>query len=68
MFQIGLIKVIKNTVLWAYVINNLNGEEIVGRFYEKEFQKTNQKELRVETIIKRKGDKQYVKWEGFDIT
>ena len=63
-----MIKVIKNTVLWAYVINNLNGEEIVGRFYEKELQKTNQKELRVETIIKRKGDKQYVKWEGFDIT
>ena len=30
-------------------------------FYEKELQKTNQKELRVEKVIKRKGDKMYVK-------
>ena len=34
---------IKNTVLWTYVISDLNGEEIVGTFYEKELQKTNQK-------------------------
>ena len=33
---------IKNTVPWTYVINNLNGEEIAGTFYEKELQKTNQ--------------------------
>ena len=42
---------------WTYVINDLNGEEIVGTFYEKELQKTNQKELRIEKVIKRKGDK-----------
>ena len=29
-----------------YVINDLNGEEIIGTFYEKESQKTNQKEFR----------------------
>ena len=34
---------IKNTVPWTYVINDLNGEEIIGTFYEKELQKTNQK-------------------------
>ena len=34
---------IKNTVPWSYVINDLNGEEITGSFYEKELQKTNQK-------------------------
>ena len=34
---------IKNAVPWAYVINDLNGEEIIGTFYEKELQKTNQK-------------------------
>ena len=34
---------IKNTVPWTYVINDLNGEEITGIFYEKELQKTNQK-------------------------
>ena len=41
------------TVSWIYVISDLNGEEIVGKFYEKEFQKTNQKEFRVEKITKR---------------
>ena len=34
-----MIKKIKNTVLWTYVISDLNGEEIVGAFYEKELQK-----------------------------
>ena len=42
-----MIKTVKNTVLWIYVINDLNGEEIVGTFYGKEFQKTNQKEFRI---------------------
>ena len=53
---------IKNTVPGACVINDLNGEEIIGTFYEKELQKTNQKELRIEKVIKRKRDKLYVKW------
>ena len=57
---------VKNTVLWTYVINDLNGEEIIGTFYEKELQKTNQKEFRIEKVIKRKGDKLYVKWKGYD--
>ena len=55
---------VKNTVPWTYAISALNGEEIVGTFYEKELQKTNQKEFRVEKVIKRKGDKLYVKWIG----
>ena len=50
----------------AHVINNLNGEEIIGTFYEKELQKTNQKEFRIEKVIKRKGDKLYDKWKGYD--
>ena len=40
-------KKVKNTVPWAYVINDLNGEEIVGTFYENKLKKTNQKELRI---------------------
>ena len=52
-----MIKKVKNTVPWTYVISDLNGEEILGKFYEKELQKTNQKEFRVEKVIKRKGDK-----------
>ena len=33
---------------------------------KKEFQKTDQKELRVKKVIKRKGDKLYFKWKGYD--
>ena len=51
---------------WTYVIRGLNGEEIIGTFYEKELQKTNQKEFRVEKVIKRKGNKLYVKWKSCD--
>ena len=55
-----MIKKVKNTVPWTYVINDLNGEEIIGTIYEKELQKTNQREFGIETVIKRKSDKLYV--------
>ena len=61
-----VISKIKNTLPWRYIINDLNGEEILGTFYEKKFQKTNQKEFRIEKVIKRKGSKLYVKWKGYD--
>ena len=64
--EIFVIKRIKNTVPWTYVINDLNGEEITGTFYEKELEKTDQKEFRIEKVIKKKGDKLYVKWKGYD--
>ena len=60
------IKRVKNTVPWTYVINDLNGDEIIGIFYEKELQKTNQQEFRIEKVIERKGKKLYVKWGGYD--
>ena len=60
-------KKIKNTVPWTYVISDLNEEEIVGSFYKKELQKTNQKELRIEKVIKKKGNKLYVKWKDMII-
>ena len=47
------------------VVNDLNREEMVGTFFEKELQKTNQKEIRIEKVIKRKGNKLYVKWKGY---
>ena len=50
---------------WTYIISDLNGEEFVGSFYEK-LQKTNQKEFRIENVIKRKGNKLYVKWKGYN--
>ena len=61
-----VIKKVKNTVPWTYVTNDLNGDEIIGTFYVKELQKTNQQELRIEKVIKKKGDKLYVKWKGHD--
>ena len=61
-----VIKKLKNTAPWTYVINDLNGEEIIGTFYEKELQKTSQEEFRIEKVIKRKDDKIYVKWKGYD--
>ena len=57
---------IKNTVPLTYAISELNSEEITGSFYEKELQKTSQKEFRMEKVLKRKGDKLYVKWKGYD--
>ena len=39
---------------WTYVINDLNGEEIIGTFYEKELQKINQKEFRTRKSLKEK--------------
>ena len=63
--EIFVIKKIKNIVPWTYVINNLNGEEIIGTFYEKELQNTNQQKLRIEEVIKKKGDKLYVKWKVY---
>ena len=64
--EMFVIKKVKNTVPLTYAISDLNGEEIIGRIYEKEMQKTNQKEFRIEKILKRKGDKLYVKWKGYD--
>ena len=64
--EVFVIKKVKNAVPWTHVINDLNGEEIIGRFYEKELQKTNQEEFRIEKVIRRKGDKLYVKWKDYD--
>ena len=49
----------------AYVISDLN-EEITGTCYKKEVQKTNQNGFRVKKVVKRKGNKLFVKWKGYD--
>ena len=64
--KIFVIKRIKNTVPWTYVINDLNAKEIIGTFYEKELQKINQQEFRIEKVITKKGNNLYVKWKGYD--
>ena len=55
--EVSVITKVKENFPWTYVINYLNGEEIVGTFYKKEFQKTNQEEFRTEKVINRKDDK-----------
>ena len=47
-------------------ICDLNGQKIAGSFYEKELQKRDQEKFRIENVLKRKGDKLYVKWKGFN--
>ena len=54
--EIFIIKKIKNTVPWTYVLNDLNDEESIGTFYENELQKTKQNEFRIEKVIKKKGE------------
>ena len=56
----------KNTAPCTYVINDLNGEEITEGSSEKELQKTNKKEFRIEKVIRRKVDKLCVKLKGYD--
>ena len=60
-----VIKKAKNIVSWTYDITDLNGKEIVGTFYKKKLQKTNQKKFRVEQLIKI-SDKLYVKCRAYD--
>ena len=56
-----MIKKVKNNF-----ISDLKGEENIGTFYEKQLQNINQKEFRVEKVIKREGDKLHLKWKGYD--
>ena len=54
---IFVIKKVKNTVPWTYLIEDLNGRGIIGKFYEKDFEKVHQTEFRIEKLIKKKGIK-----------
>ena len=47
----SVVSKIKNTVSWTYVVSDLKSEEITGRFYEKELQKTSQGKFRIEKVL-----------------
>ena len=65
--EVFVVSKIKNRILCTYVISDLNGEPIFGSFYEKELQKTSQEKFRIEKVLKRKGDKLYVRiCKGYD--
>ena len=57
-----VIKKAKNTLPWTYDVNDVNGEELVGIFYGKGLPSP----FRVEKVIKRKRNKLYIKWIGYN--
>ena len=59
-----VIREVKNTVPWTCGISDLKGEEIVWTFEKELKKKTNQKEFRVQKVVKRNSDKLYVKWKS----
>ena len=68
--QIYVIASVNNTMPASYALKDLQGEPIVGRFYEEELQKTNQSTYRIEKIIDKKVSKDgveliRVKWRGY---
>ena len=64
--EIFVIKKITNTVLWTYVIDDLNGKEIARTFYKNELQKIDQQECRIEKVIRKEGDK--CRWKCIQVT
>ena len=64
--EVFMIKEVKITVPQIYIISDLNGKEIVGTFYEKELQKTNQEKFRIKKVFKGKRNKLYARWKGYD--
>ena len=55
--EVFVVSKIKDTVPWTYVISDLNAGKITGSFYEKELQKTSQKEYRIEKVRYKKYEK-----------
>ena len=61
-----MITKVRNTASWTSVISDLNNQKIVGTLYEKELLKTNHRTTSNRKVIKKKGDKLYLKWKGYD--
>lgn len=65
--EIFKIRKIVYTVPITYLIESLSGEEILGTVYAEELQLAKHSDLYlVERIIRKRRDKCYVKWLGFD--
>ena len=65
--EVFVIIKVKNRIPRTYVINDLNGEEIIETFNEIELPKTSQHELRIKKVSKKVGDKLYFKWKDYNI-
>ena len=63
--EVFTISKVQDTDPPTYKISDFNGEEIQGTFYEQELQITKQEIFRIEKVIRRKGNKAFVKWLGY---
>ena len=59
------IKEIRDTNPITYKIEDLEGEEIKGTFYEPELQKTEHQLYRIEKVLEKANGKSFVKWKGY---
>ena len=59
-----MIKNVKNDVPWKYLVEDLNGEEIIGLFYKKKLPKINLKRFKIEKVIK--NDQLFVTLKNYD--
>ena len=62
--EIFIISEVLNSNPYTYKIHDLQGEEIVGSFYEQELLKTNQTKFRIEKVIRKNKKQALVKWSG----
>ena len=65
--EIFVVDKIQYTNPITYKIKDLNGEEIIGSFYDQELSRASQEVFRIENILKRdkKHRRVFVKWSGF---
>lgn len=65
--ELMIVDKIQNTRPITYLLRDLHGNKIAGAFYAEEIQKTRVKDLYlVERVLKRKGNRAYVKFLGLD--
>lgn len=66
LFKISQVRITNPT---TYLLEDMQGRPIKGGFYEEELQKTKTPDVYlVEKVIRKRGNKSYVKWLGFDST
>ena len=61
-----MLKIMHTLILRKKLLIEIQNLKFIGTFYEKELQKANQQEFRIEKVIKRHVDKLFVKWKGYD--
>lgn len=64
--EVFTVKYRENTHPYVYRLQDLNGEKILGTFYEQEMQKVQDTDIyRIEKIIKKQGHRALVRWVGY---